>query len=85
MSSSACMLKKRWIPGGQLNGQAQLYTAVKNGSMAIQYDTWAQQSYFVGATNTSCVGCPNFVSFGTAQDFDFRMRHLKMRGVRGLL
>ena len=84
MPTTHCTIKERWTPRLN-NGQLRLYEALENGSATVLYDKWAQQSYFVRASNAHCSSCPNFLPIGTAQDYDFRLRHLKMRGVRGLL
>ena len=57
------------------------HAALQNGSASVLYDKWAAQSYFVRTPNASCLHCPNFVPIGTARDYDFRLRHLHMRGV----
>jgi hypothetical protein len=68
--------------------QGDVYDAVQTGHMGHFYDVWSQQSYFLGRTSGDCLyegtaGCLNFVDSDTAQSFDFRLRHLHLRGVSG--
>jgi hypothetical protein len=84
MPSRQCKMQSGWTAAGNnSNAQAALYAAVSAGQMTVIYDNWAQQTLFVGATNSECAGCVNYVDSMTARDWDFRLRHLKWRGVRG--
>ena len=81
MPRHECGRRLGWTAGG--GTQAALNSAVAAGNMSVIYDNWAQQTYLAGKTNPGCTGCVSWVDSATAQDFDFRLRHLKWRGVRG--
>ena len=74
-----------WTPsqGDRAGGSSQeeIYDQVAAGDMTMRYDTWAQQSYF--ASNQTGKEGLTYVDSNTAQAFDFQLRQLKWRGVRG--
>jgi hypothetical protein len=73
-----------WTPSrgdGVGSAQQEIYDQVAGGKMKMRYDLWAQQSYFV--SDQTCHECPTYVDSNTAQAFDFQLRQLKWRGVRG--
>ena len=65
-------------PGSQ---QEEIYDQVAAGKMKVRHGLWAQQSYFV-SNQTGDEGL-TYVDSNTAQAFDFQLRQLKWRGVRG--
>lgn len=68
------------------NPQQRLYDAVETGSMAYSYDVWAQQALFTGHMSMASEDGQHVVQYvdtGSAQEFDFKLRHAAWRGVGG--
>lgn len=84
--SVGCKLSPHWRPSrgdGAAGGtQAEIYRQISSGNMSVRHDRWSQQSYFA-RSNLECVDCLGYVDSNTAQAWDFQLRQLKWRGVRG--
>ena len=86
--SDQCSVWSGWT-AGDLDGNkaAILYGNVANGTVEYRYDNWAQTAYFHSSlSENNCDGVISncFIELPTAQSYEFRLRHLRWRGARGL-
>ena len=73
-----------FVPGDDGgNPQQELFREVERGTMSYSYDVWAQQALFTDTMAVKSGHVLRWVDSGTAQEYNFKLKHAAWRGVAG--